>query len=349
MGDVTHCGRAYLNGREVPLMRAVLSLVLASAIGLWPSTSRAQPECSIAPVFTPLRDAIGADVIGTCAGPAAASDNGDLVQPTSQGLLVLRIIDGVPLFTDGSMTWLFGPEGLQTRSNAERFPWEHDPITAGETTTSQASPTPTQAVPSGGQITGALDLRCHDLVIDSGASTEDVATRLFDACQQVADAYGARGVDCYEDAVQAVARDTGPTRTADIDQITSNLSVCLTGEVITPVSVAPTPIPTPPPTATPVGRTEADPVLMSKCVSLAVDLTEELNPQLPRGSSAGGRAFQAFLGLCQLAVKDHGEQGYSCFEKAFHRAIRMNARMPPGSTLALDAANAEYKLCVGQR
>jgi hypothetical protein len=104
-----------------------------------------------------------------------------------------------------------------------------------------------------------------------------------------------------------------------------------------------------PPTPVRAAPPPPDPALMSRCVTLAGDMAEDLNQDLPPGSSAGGPAFQAFLGLCQIAVKQHGQRGFTCFETAFRRGLRTNRLVRPGSTSAIDAANAEYQLCVSAR
>ena len=49
---------------------------------------------------------------------------GDMLQRTTTGLMVWRKADNWTAFTDGSRTWVNGPQGLQERSNAERFAWE---------------------------------------------------------------------------------------------------------------------------------------------------------------------------------------------------------------------------------
>ncbi len=51
--------------------------------------------------------------------------NGDSVQHTSTGLMVWRKSDNVAAFTNGYMTWVNGPYGLQVRLNSQRFPWEN--------------------------------------------------------------------------------------------------------------------------------------------------------------------------------------------------------------------------------
>lgn len=128
-----------------------------------------------------------------------------------------------------------------------------------------------------------------------------------------------------------------------------------TGEATATLTPTPTPAPrivptfTPTPSPVPTQETGPDPALMSKCVTSASDMAEEFNQDLPPGSSAGGRAFQALLGICQTAVRDHGQRGFTCFDTAFRRGLRLNRVVRPGSSSAADAALAEYKLCVSAR
>ncbi len=51
-------------------------------------------------------------------------ENGDGLQQTTKGLLVWRKADNFTAFTDGSTTWINGPNGLQSRPNDARFDWE---------------------------------------------------------------------------------------------------------------------------------------------------------------------------------------------------------------------------------
>ena len=50
--------------------------------------------------------------------------NGDSQQRTSRGLMVWRKADNWTAFTDGSRTWVNGPDGAVERGNDERFSWE---------------------------------------------------------------------------------------------------------------------------------------------------------------------------------------------------------------------------------
>ena len=50
--------------------------------------------------------------------------DGDALQQTTGGLLVWRKADNSTAFTNGAVTWVNGPQGLQERGNKERFDWE---------------------------------------------------------------------------------------------------------------------------------------------------------------------------------------------------------------------------------
>ena len=95
----------------------------------------AAAECELAPGFAVLRDLIaaaeGPDKVGTCVEDAHTNpENGDTLQRTTGGLLVLRQSDYRAAFTDGYRTWINTPDGLQSRGNAEHFDWEGEPLVA---------------------------------------------------------------------------------------------------------------------------------------------------------------------------------------------------------------------------
>ena len=50
--------------------------------------------------------------------------NGDSLQQTTTGLMVWRKADNWTAFTNGGLTWVNGPHGVQVRPNDQRFPWE---------------------------------------------------------------------------------------------------------------------------------------------------------------------------------------------------------------------------------
>ena len=84
------------------------------------------------------------DVVGEPLANEYLTAGGDSIQQTTHGLLVWRKADNWTAFTNGSTTWVSGPDGIQVRPNGERFPWE-------------ATPTP----PSVGAL-GALSLDLPD-------------------------------------------------------------------------------------------------------------------------------------------------------------------------------------------
>ncbi|MCL4508329.1 MAG: hypothetical protein M1296_02250 [Chloroflexi bacterium] len=53
--------------------------------------------------------------------------SGDIIQHTTEGILVYQKSDGTLAFSDGSDTWVEGPDGLRERPNNERFSWEANP------------------------------------------------------------------------------------------------------------------------------------------------------------------------------------------------------------------------------
>ncbi len=69
-----------------------------------------------------------ADQIPAVAGSPIESEhygtNGDSLQQTTTGLMVWRKADNWTAFTDGALTWVNGPYGVQERSNDQRFDWE---------------------------------------------------------------------------------------------------------------------------------------------------------------------------------------------------------------------------------
>ncbi|MFN0072468.1 MAG: hypothetical protein ACKVVP_13370 [Chloroflexota bacterium] len=89
--------------------------------------TRVTPEpanCSLMPAFEMLREQVGVDEIGICTDQPTVRENGDAQQPTTKGLFALKSRDNWVAFTDGHRTWVKGPNGVQQRLNAERFPWE---------------------------------------------------------------------------------------------------------------------------------------------------------------------------------------------------------------------------------
>jgi hypothetical protein len=64
-------------------------------------------------------------IVGHCINSETHNpQNGDALQTTANGLLVWRKADNWTAFTDGTTTWVNGPQGLQSRPNDQRFDWE---------------------------------------------------------------------------------------------------------------------------------------------------------------------------------------------------------------------------------
>ena len=100
--------------------------VVAALSLLPPGAGHAQAGCGFQGGFAALRAQAGANVVGGCLEDERSTINGDVLQATTRGTLVWRKLDNLTAFTDGSRTWIAGPAGLATRTNAQRFPWEGD-------------------------------------------------------------------------------------------------------------------------------------------------------------------------------------------------------------------------------
>jgi hypothetical protein len=116
-----------------------------------PSAPLARADgCQFVLGFQTLHELDPAD-IGDCTENQAFAPNGDAQQHTTKGLMAWRKADNWTVFTNGYMTWLNGPNGLQSRLNTDRFPWETD---AGGSSASAAAPagagSPAPSAPAGG-------------------------------------------------------------------------------------------------------------------------------------------------------------------------------------------------------
>jgi hypothetical protein len=133
----------------------LLGIALASLVG-W-STAFAQtpgsgavanqPAAEFRLGFRALADRIP-DVVGRPVEEEHYGANGDSLQQTTRGLMVWRKADNWTAFTDGSRSWVNGPNGPRDRANGERFPWEATPESPapGAAPASSAAPsaTPTE-------------------------------------------------------------------------------------------------------------------------------------------------------------------------------------------------------------
>ena len=104
-------------------------LVFVLFLALLPATPVSAAECQFVLGFATLRDMIGHDIVGECLEKEHYNSIGDSNQQTTGGLMAWRKADNWTAFTDGHRTWINGPNGLVTRLNHERFPWEAQPET----------------------------------------------------------------------------------------------------------------------------------------------------------------------------------------------------------------------------
>lgn len=103
----------------------VTTAMLLGLLGLHPAALKAQADCSFSPRFQPLRDQIS-EIVGDCLEDERTDPTtGNVEQRTTGGVLNWRQADGLTTFTDGTTTWLLGPDGLASRPNdAAPFAWE---------------------------------------------------------------------------------------------------------------------------------------------------------------------------------------------------------------------------------
>jgi hypothetical protein len=97
-------------------------LLLGLTCAPWTSRMSYAANCQFALGFARLHDAIP-NIVGSCLDNEAPSADG-AVQHTTRGLLAWRLLDNWTAFTDGASTWISGPNGLVSRPNSDRFPWE---------------------------------------------------------------------------------------------------------------------------------------------------------------------------------------------------------------------------------
>ncbi|MHB0869994.1 MAG: hypothetical protein ACYC5J_11145 [Chloroflexota bacterium] len=106
-------------------MRVLLmSLTLATAVALaLVGAALAAPKPEFRLGFAALAGQMP-DVVGEPLEDEHWGDNGDSLQRTTKGLMVWRKADNWTAFTNGSRTWINGPQGVKDRGNDERFEWE---------------------------------------------------------------------------------------------------------------------------------------------------------------------------------------------------------------------------------
>jgi len=108
-----------------------LLVILLFLLGSRPSSAQVAAPCSFQFGFAALHDALPS-IVGSCLDDESYGPNGDSLQHTTGGLLAWRKSDNLTAFTDGSHTWVNGPNGIQERLNTERFPFEHDQLSVAD-------------------------------------------------------------------------------------------------------------------------------------------------------------------------------------------------------------------------
>ena len=109
--------------RVLPVVAPLFALLASVAGPAAGATAQLAPACQFVLGFKTLHDAIPVEV-GDCLDDQAFVANGDAQQHTSKGLLAWRKADNWTAFTNGYTTWINGPDGVQSRLNSDRFPWE---------------------------------------------------------------------------------------------------------------------------------------------------------------------------------------------------------------------------------
>jgi hypothetical protein len=139
-------------------LRVVCLCLVAASLLIPTANASAQGACEFKLGFELLADQIP-DVVGRCLENEHANpQNGDALQRTAGGLLVWRKADNFTAFTDGFLSWVNGPFGIQQRSNGQRFWWEPNP---------ERLPTVPPPIPGDRCHTAGLTLRLVDA--DAGA------------------------------------------------------------------------------------------------------------------------------------------------------------------------------------
>ena len=175
------------------LLRLALPLTLPlGTLLLTAPPAKAQTSCQFVLGFQTLHDIDPTD-IGDCTDNQAYATNGDARQHTTKGLMAWRKADNWTAFTNGYMTWINGPNGLVSRLNTERFPWE-----AGTPQQPQAAPSTTQpAAPNVQAACPAATVNVVNALHQAGLSG-DLQTLFTGLCGQKSLADGSKGFYCYQ-------------------------------------------------------------------------------------------------------------------------------------------------------
>ncbi len=138
----------------------ILALALAVAVCSVPIPASAQAGPTFKLGFKALADLVP-NVVGQPLENEHWAANGDSLQRTTNGLMVWRKADNWTAFTNGHTTWINGPQGLQSRLNTERFPWEPDYV-GPQPPPAPSAPALTGSITSTGKIERST-LQWYDL------------------------------------------------------------------------------------------------------------------------------------------------------------------------------------------
>jgi Pentapeptide repeats (8 copies) len=112
-------------------LTAATALTLVSVLPQSVAAQSATPVATLEPCmfqlgFGTLAGLVSPDVVGACLENETLNpSNGNVEQRTTRGLLYWRKSDNTTAFTNGHMTWLNGPFGVQARLSTETpFEWE---------------------------------------------------------------------------------------------------------------------------------------------------------------------------------------------------------------------------------
>jgi len=146
----------------------VMSLVAAAVVA-----AQSAPAFNLG--FKALADQIPTEV-GVPLENEHWGSNGDSLQQTSTGLMAWRKADNWTAYTNGYMTWINGPNGVQSRLNADRFEWEQDPIAP------TVAPTPTLDVVAVERARAISDylIWWNATLTDADSALDLIATQMMD-------------------------------------------------------------------------------------------------------------------------------------------------------------------------